>query len=65
MCELMCVCSPGRFFAASTLSTMLAHLVISYDIKLEENAIRPRNLRIGTSIAANPTARVMIRRRVA
>ncbi|KAG8217979.1 cytochrome P450 [Butyriboletus roseoflavus] len=56
---------PGRFLAATTLNTMLAHLVLSYDVKLEDNATRPRNLRIGTAISANPTARIMLRRRVA
>ncbi|KAG6371906.1 cytochrome P450 [Boletus reticuloceps] len=54
---------PARFFAASMLNTMLAHFVISYDVKLERNATqRSQNLQIGTSIMANPTARIMIRR---
>ncbi|KAF8447272.1 cytochrome P450 [Boletus edulis BED1] len=56
---------PARFFAASMLNTILAHFVVSYDVKLEQNATqRPQNLQIGTSISANPTARIMIRRRV-
>jgi len=56
---------PARFFVASMLNTMLAHFVISYDIKLEQNATqRPRNVKIGETITANPTARIMIRRRV-
>ena len=55
--------SPGRFFAAAVLKTMLAHVVTMYDIKLEENVTRPRSLRIGNSISANPTAKVMFRKR--
>lgn len=55
--------SPGRFFAAAELKTMLAHIVMTYDIKLEENTIRPQSLRIGSSIGANPTAKVMFRKR--
>ena len=55
--------SPGRFFAAAELKMMLAHVVTTYDIKLEENISRPRSLHIGNSIGANPTAKVMFRKR--
>ncbi|KAF8844182.1 cytochrome P450 [Paxillus ammoniavirescens] len=54
---------PGRFFAANELQSMLAHVVLSYDIKLEDNATCPRSLHIGSAIAAHPTARVMFRKR--
>ncbi|KAF9223296.1 cytochrome P450 [Gyrodon lividus] len=54
---------PGRFFAANELKTMLAHIVVSYDIKLEGNATRPQSLYISSAIAAHPTAKVMFRRR--
>ncbi|KAF8844228.1 cytochrome P450 [Paxillus ammoniavirescens] len=54
---------PGRFFVATELKSMLAHVVLSYDVKLEDNATRPRSLHIGTHIAAHPTARVMFRKR--
>ncbi|KAF9225200.1 cytochrome P450 [Gyrodon lividus] len=54
---------PGRFFAASELKSMLAHVVVSYDIKLEDNATRPQSLYVGSSIRAHPTAKVMFRRR--
>ncbi|KIJ66616.1 hypothetical protein HYDPIDRAFT_109704 [Hydnomerulius pinastri MD-312] len=55
---------PGRFFAANELKSMLAHVVVHYDVKLEENATRPKSLMFGSAIAANPTARVMFRKRV-
>lgn len=55
--------SPGRFFAAVEMKTMLAHIVTTYDIKLEENTTRPRSLHIGSAIATNSTARVMFRKR--
>ena len=42
---------------------MLAHVVTTYDIKLEENATRPRSFRIGSSIGANSMAKVMFRPR--
>ncbi|KAF9225192.1 cytochrome P450 [Gyrodon lividus] len=54
---------PGRFFAANELKTMLAHAVVSYDIKLEDNATRPQSLYIANAIAAHPTAKVMFRKR--
>ena len=43
---------------------MLAHIVVTYDIRLDDDAICPRQLRYGTGIRANPTARVQFRKRV-
>ncbi|KAF9244075.1 cytochrome P450 [Melanogaster broomeanus] len=54
---------PGRYFAANELKSMLAHVVTSYDIKLENSAKPPQNLRIGIAIAANTSAKVMFRKR--
>jgi len=56
--------SPGRFFAANELKSMLAHIVVTYDVKLEDNTTRPPSLRIGSMAAANPRAKVMFRNRV-
>ncbi|KIK77776.1 hypothetical protein PAXRUDRAFT_834874 [Paxillus rubicundulus Ve08.2h10] len=53
---------PGRFFAATELKSMLAHVVLSYDIKLEDNATRLRSLHIGIHMVAHPTTKVMFRR---
>ena len=50
--------SPGRFFAATELKTMLAYVVISYDIKLDERKIRPKG-----SLFPDPAAKIMFRRR--
>ncbi|KIK77861.1 hypothetical protein PAXRUDRAFT_775722 [Paxillus rubicundulus Ve08.2h10] len=55
---------PGRFFAANELKTMLAHVVLSYDIKLEDTATRPRSVHVGVYTLAHPTAKVMFRKRV-
>ena len=43
---------------------MLAHIVVTYDIKLDDDVICPRQLRYGTAIRANPNARVLFRKRV-
>jgi len=59
-----CLCSPGRFFAATLLKSMLAHIILSYDMKLEDNATPPRSKYRGTTILANPTAKIMFRRRI-
>ncbi|KAF9236862.1 cytochrome P450 [Melanogaster broomeanus] len=53
---------PGRFFSATYLKTMLAHIVVSYDIKLEDST-RPQSLGIGIAIMPNPRAKVMFRKR--
>ena len=56
--------SPGRFFAATELKTMLAHVVMSYDIKLEDNRIQSKELSTIFGVSPNPSATVMFRRRV-
>ncbi|KAG6332745.1 hypothetical protein ID866_6343 [Astraeus odoratus] len=55
---------PGRFFAAVVLKSMLAHIVVSYDVKLETNTSRPKSKFLGPLIAASHTARVMFRKRL-
>ncbi|KAF8555102.1 cytochrome P450 [Imleria badia] len=55
---------PGRFFAATMLKTMLAHVVVMYDVKLEDNGTRPQALHFGTWVVPDPNAKVMFRRRV-
>ncbi|KAF8549790.1 cytochrome P450 [Imleria badia] len=55
---------PGRFFAASELKLMLAHVVVTYDVKLEDNATYPPSWYIGTFITVDPHAKVVLRNRV-
>ncbi|KAJ7237055.1 cytochrome P450 [Mycena haematopus] len=54
---------PGRFFAATELKAMLAHLVINYDIKAEVEGVRPPDIIFGTTISPNPTGKVYFRKR--
>ncbi|KAI6028871.1 cytochrome P450 [Pisolithus orientalis] len=54
---------PGRFFAATVLKTMLAHIVMSYDVKRGNDESRPTTLHVGRAIVPNPTAKVMFRKR--
>lgn len=55
--------SPGRFFAANELKGMLAHLVLTYDVKLEDARARPADLWVAANRVPNTTARVLFRRR--
>jgi len=65
--ELMSVayffCSPGRHFAANLLKGLLAHLVLNYDVKLENDGVRPTNMWADGSLVPNQTAEVMFRKR--
>ncbi|KAG6331576.1 hypothetical protein ID866_7513 [Astraeus odoratus] len=54
---------PGRFLAATILKMMLAYIVLSFDVKLDASDPYPRDLVIGSSIVADPKARVMFRKR--
>ena len=55
--------SPGRFFAANELKTMLAHVVVTYDVKLEDDKIHSGGLHTGVRVTPDPAAKVMFRRR--
>lgn len=55
--------SPGRFFASSELKSILAHLVLNYDIKLEHEGPRPQNLYNAFVVVPDPTANVLFKKR--
>ncbi|KAF7351479.1 hypothetical protein MSAN_01580100 [Mycena sanguinolenta] len=52
---------PGRFFAATELKAMLAHILITYDVKSDEG--RPVEYSFGRVRTASPTATILIRKR--
>ncbi|EGO30935.1 hypothetical protein SERLADRAFT_444508 [Serpula lacrymans var. lacrymans S7.9] len=52
---------PGRFFAENELKTMLAHIVVTYDVKLEKEGVRPANSTFFGTNMPNPKAQVMFR----
>ena len=54
--------SPGRFFAVNEIKALLAHILVTYDIKLEDGKQVPRGVRIGT-IRFPGKANVMFRKR--
>ncbi|KAJ6518484.1 cytochrome P450 [Mycena vulgaris] len=54
---------PGRFFAATELKAMLAHMLVAYDIKSDNEGVRPPEYTFGQMRSPNPTARLWVRRR--
>ncbi|KAH8091762.1 cytochrome P450 [Cristinia sonorae] len=54
---------PGRFFATCELKGMLAHLLLNYDIKMENEGAIPKNLWLGVRMLPNPTSEIMYKRR--
>jgi len=53
---------PGRFFAACELKIMLAHTVLNYDVKMENEGGRPPDLWFASVCIPNRKAKVMFRR---
>jgi len=54
---------PGRHFAACELKLMLAHIITTYDVKLEIEGVRPPDVWFMTSCMPNPNANVLFRKR--
>jgi hypothetical protein len=55
--------SPGRFFAVNELKAMLVHVLLTYDVKLETEGVRPADRWSVLAVTPNPTAMVMFRKR--
>ena len=54
--------SPGRFFAANEIKALLAHILVTYDFKVEEGKRAPRVLNIA-SMQVPEKANIMFRKR--
>lgn len=52
--------SPGRFFAASELKAMVAHVVLTYDIMMTD---KPHTTWIGINRIPDKNAEVLFRKR--
>jgi hypothetical protein len=55
---------PGRYFATCELKLMLAHIIMNYDVKLEDDGVRPKDMWFMTTCVPNMNAKVLFRRRV-
>jgi hypothetical protein len=54
---------PGRHFAAIELKAILTHIVLNFDIKLQEEGVRPANQYIASACLPHSSAKVMFRKR--
>ncbi|KAF8640809.1 hypothetical protein AX17_000458 [Amanita inopinata Kibby_2008] len=54
---------PGRFFAGIELKLILAHLVMNYDLRLEQPGERPRDFVFEANCLPNSKANILFRRR--
>jgi len=54
---------PGRHFAACELKLMFAHIVTTYDVKLEIEGIRPPDMWVMITCVPNPNTNVLFRKR--
>jgi hypothetical protein len=59
------VSSPGRFFAVTELKAMLTHVLLTYDVKLEKEGVRPADHFVGFSVTPDRSGVVMFRKRSA
>ena len=55
---------PGRFFVANEMKLMLAHIVLTYEVKLETKGIHPPDVWMVTARIPNTTANVLFRKRM-
>lgn len=56
---------PGRFFATNQIKIILAHLIFHYDLALEKpEAGRPKNFMFEVNVLADPTAKLLLKRRI-
>ncbi|KAF8445764.1 cytochrome P450 [Boletus edulis BED1] len=53
---------PGRFFVSTTMTAMMAHLVLNYDMKLKDG-VRPPDQWFQMNCSPNRAAEIMFRRR--
>jgi hypothetical protein len=53
----------GRFFAATELKAMMAHLVINYDVQAEVDGVQPANEVFNARATPSATRKVRFRKR--
>jgi len=54
---------PGRFFASAEIKLLFAYIVTTYDMKLEDVAVRPPDWFHMNTIIPDPAAKIYFRRR--
>jgi len=54
---------PGRFFAVHQVKAMFAYVLQNYDVKLEREGVRPKDIWLETLAIPDPDAKLMFRKR--
>ena len=54
---------PGRFFAVNELKIAMAHLLLTYDIKSEQEGLPPLSKSLVGSLFPDPKAEILFRAR--
>ncbi|KAH9897770.1 cytochrome P450 [Cubamyces lactineus] len=54
---------PGRFFAANELKSLLAVIILNYDLKLGGDGSRPPNMYLGFAVIPAPKGKVLFKKR--
>ena len=54
---------PGHYFAACKLKIMLAHTVLNYDVKMENDGVRPADVWLASSCIPDLKGKVMFCKR--
>ncbi|EED78988.1 predicted protein [Postia placenta Mad-698-R] len=57
------IASPGRIFAEVEMKAILAHVVVTYDVKMKEDGALPSSRWIFTALIPDQKAKVLFRRR--
>ena len=45
------------------LKAMMAYILVNYDIKADWGGARPKNIYVGSTVRANPTAKISFKKR--
>lgn len=54
---------PGRFFAANEVKITLAHILLKYDLKLDDTNPPPKVVKLGWQMRSDSQAKLLVRRR--
>lgn len=55
---------PGRFFASNEIKVILCHLILNYDIKLQDGEGRPKNIFTEGGMIPDMKGKVLLKKRV-
>ncbi|KAI8990628.1 cytochrome P450 [Trametes punicea] len=54
---------PGRFFASNELKSLLAFIILNYDMKLSGDGSRPKNIYLALTVIPAPKGKILFKKR--